>query len=429
MARNRLNVRRIVAAAALLLVVLAGPAASGGPVTITFWHGMSGVLLPAVDELTRDFNKLNPGIVVTAQYQGNYTVLNQKLIAAVAASDPPTISQVFPTWTDQLMRANAIVPVSRFFRGPDGLTDDDLNDIFPILRQSNTFAGSMWTMPFNKSLYLLFYNIDLLKEQNLKVPQTWDEFVTVARALTKEEGGRVLRYGFVVRPNVDYFTTMLLANGGAFLRTEREVAFNSPAGVEALQWLVDLVQKYKVAYVLPGFADADFGAGKVAMYIATNPGLSFAKAAVGGKFQVGLAALPYKKTKDKKTKATILSGTDVAIMARSSPEQQAAAWKYIKFLTSTNGTTRWSLRTYYMPVRRSARDSTLMRVYLRDNPEHKAGLDSLEFAKTEPSMAEWQEIRDIISDAVEQAVLGKASPPQALDAAAQKANRLLQQRK
>ena len=70
-----------------------------------------------------------------------------------------------------------------------------------------------------------------------------------------------------------------------------------------------------------------------------------------------------------------------------------------------------------------------MRVYLRNNPEHKAGLDSLEFARTEPSMAEWQEIRDIISDAVEQALLGKASPQQALDAAAQKANRLLQQRK
>ena len=424
MTRSMLLVARAAFTVALLVAVLSGPVASGGPVTITFWHGMSGVLLPAVDELTRDFNKLNPGIAVNAQYQGNYGVLNQKLIAAVAAGNPPTISQVFPTWTDQLMRANALVPVSRFFRGADGLTEEELNDIFPILRQANTFGGTMWTMPFNKSLYLLFYNADLLKELNLKVPQTWDEFVSAARTLTKEEGGRIVRYGFVVRPNVDYFTTMLLANGGTFLRTEKDVAFNGPAGVEALQWLVDLVQKHKVAYVLPGFADADFGAGKVAMYVATNPGLSFAKAAVGGKFQVGLAPLPYKKTK-----ATILSGTDVAIMARSNPEQQTAAWKYIKFLSSTNGTTRWSLRTYYMPVRRSGRDSTLMRVYLRDNPEHRAGLESLEFARTEPSMAEWQEIRDIISDAVEQALLGKASPQQALDAAALKANRLLQQRK
>ena len=419
------HVLRAVVAALLLVAAFVGPTTAGGPITITFWHGMSGVLQPAVNELTEDFNRLNPGIVVQALYQGNYGALNQKLIAAVAAGNPPTISQVFPTWTDQLIRANAVVPMERFFKGADGLTDEQLNDIIPILRQANTFNGVMWTMPFNKSLYLVFYNVDLFKELNLKVPKTWDEFVAAAKALTKEEGGRVVRYGFVVRPTTDYFTTMLLSNGGAFVKSGgKEVAFNSPAGVEALQWLVDLVNKHKVAYVKPGFADDDFGAGKVAMYFATNPGLSFAKAAVGGKFAVGLAPLPTKTTK-----STLLSGTDVAIMARATPEQQAAAWKYIKFITGTNGTTRWSLKTFYMPVRRSARDSTLMKVYLRDNPEHKAGLDSLEFAKTEPSMAEWQEIRDIISEAVELAILGKATPQQALDQAAAKANRLLAQRK
>lgn len=416
---------RLVLAGILLVAVLIGPSAAAGPVRITFWHGMSGVLAPAVNELTNDFNKLNPGIVVEAIFQGNYGVLNQKLIASVAAGNPPTITQLFPTWTDQLISANAIVPMERFIKGPDGLSAEDVNDIFPLLRSANTFNGVMWTMPFNKSLYLLFYNIDLFKEANVKVPQTWAEFVAAAKALTRVEGGRTTRYGFVIRPTTDYFTTMMLTNGGQFVKTgDKEVAFNNPAGVEALQWLVDLVNKEKAAYVLPGFADADFAAGKVAMYFATNPGYSFALAAVGGKFKVGLAPLPFNRSR-----ATLLSGTDVAIMSKATPEQQAAAWKYIKFITGTNGTTRWSLKTFYMPVRRSGRDSTLMRVFLRDNPEVRAGLDSLEFAKTEPSMAEWQEIRDIISEAVEAALLGKLSPKDALDQAAAKANRLLAQRK
>lgn len=408
----------------LLVVGLVLPGSAAAPVTVTFWHGMSGVLLDPVNELTRDFNQLNPGISVNAQYQGTYAVLNQKLIAAVAAGNPPTITQAFAAWTDQLIRANAIVPIENFIKGPDGLTPDELNDILPVLRQANTFNGVMWTMPFNKSVYLLFYNVDLLKQNNLRVPQTWDELVSVAKALTKEEGGRTTRYGFVVRPDTDYFTTMMLTNGGTFLRGTKEVAFNSAAGVEALQFLVDLVQKHKVAYVLPGFADADFGAGKVAMYVATNPGLSFAKAAVAEKFEIGLAPLPFKTTR-----ATLISGTDVAISAKATPEQQAAAWKYIKFITGTIGTTRWSLRTFYMPVRRSGRESTLMQVYLRNNPEHRAGLDSLAFAQTEPNIAEWNEIRDIIRDAVEAALLGKATPKQALDDAAAKANRLLAQRK
>lgn len=174
--------------AVLLVASLVVPTIAGGPVAITFWHGMSGVLQPAVAELTNDFNKLNPGIVVNAQYQGNYGQLNQKLIAAVAAGNPPTITQAFGNWTDQLIRANAIIPMEKFIRGPDGLSDEELNDILPTLRRANTFGGVMWTMPFNKSLYLLFYNADLMKQSNLKVPQTWDELVAVAKALTKEEG-------------------------------------------------------------------------------------------------------------------------------------------------------------------------------------------------------------------------------------------------
>jgi len=413
------------AISAVLAVTFGLPAVAGGTVTVTFWHGMSGVLNPAIMELTNDFNKLNPGIVVDAQYQGTYGTLNQKLIAAVAAGSPPTISQVFPNWTDQLIRARAIVPMERFIKGPDGLSEEEVADIFPILRQENTFDGVMWTMPFNKSLYLLFYNEDLLKQYNLKVPETWEDLLAASRALTREEGGRTVRYGFVVRPTTDYFLLMLITNGGEFLRPgNREVAFNSEAGVEGLQFLVDLVQKHKVAYVLSAFADADFGAGKVAMYYATSPGLAFAKAAVAGRFTIGLAQVPYRKTR-----ATLLSGTDVAIMAKAAPEQQAAAWKYIKFITGTTGTARWFMRTFYMPVRRSARDSTLAQVYLRQNPEHRAGLDSLATARTAPNLAEWQEIRDIIQDAVEEAVLGKKTPRRALDDAAVKANRLLQQRK
>jgi len=84
---------------------------------------------------------------------------------------------------------------------------------------------------------------------------------------------------------------------------------------------------------------------------------------------------------------------------------------------------------FYMPVRRSARDSTLARVYLQQNPEHRAGLDSLAVARTAPNIAEWQEIRDIIQEAVEEAVLGKKTAKQALDDAAVKANKLLSQRK
>lgn len=136
------NLARVCAAGLLLGIALTLPTSAGGPVTITFWHGMSGVLQPAVNELTEDFNKLNPGIVVQAQYQGNYGVLNQKLIASVAAGNPPTISQVYANWTLVLIKANAIIPMERFIKGPDGLSAENINDILAPLRQANTFDGA-----------------------------------------------------------------------------------------------------------------------------------------------------------------------------------------------------------------------------------------------------------------------------------------------
>src|SRR5574337_541860 len=116
---------------------------------------------------------------------------------------------------------------------------------------------------------------------------------------------------------------------------------------------------------------------------------------------------------------------NLAIFAKATPEQQVAAWKYVKFLTSPVGTARWSVRTFYMPVRRSALNSTLMQVALRQDPDLRAGIDSVLLAKTEPGVAEWQEIRDIVDGAVEAALFGKMTPKEALDGAAAKANRLL----
>ncbi len=70
-----------------------------------------------------------------------------------------------------------------------------------------------------------------------------------------------------------------------------------------------------------------------------------------------------------------------------------------------------------------------MQVYLRQNPEQRAGIDTVLLARTEPNIAEWEEIRTIVEHAVEQALVGKTPPKQALDEAAAKANQLLAQRK
>ncbi len=407
---------------ALALALATGSVAlAAEKVTITFWHAMGGPLGDSLNDLVAAFNATHPDIEVKSQYQGNYGALNQKILAAVAAKKPPTVAQVYSNWTDQLVEAGALAPMEDFIPGPGGLTDKEYKDIVPVFRSSNTFDGKFFTMPFNKSLYVMFYNVDALRDKELKPPANWKQLLEVAKALTVEKDGKITRYGFALRPNGDYFALFFFPNGGKWLSDDgKKAAFNSKAGVEALQFMVDLVHKYKVAYYIPGYLDQDFAAGKTAIYFTSTPGRPYAEKAVAGKFKVGIAPIPYSKSK-----STPVAGTDLAIFAAASKAEQTAGWEFVKFLTNTENTAKFSIASYYLPVRQSAIESDRMKKYFAGDPYNKVGVNQLPYAVFDPPKAAWNKIRNYISDAVEKALLLKATPKEALDEAVAKANQEL----
>ncbi|MCR4401813.1 MAG: ABC transporter substrate-binding protein [Firmicutes bacterium] len=407
----------------LLVMVLSGFCAVSADtkVTITFWHGMGSALGKTLDELVAQFQKQNPGIVVKAEYQGSYSALSQKIMASLAAKKPPTVAQAYGNWVAEYVKSGAVKPVEDFFAGSGGLSKDEIEDFWPELRVGCTFNGKMYTLPFNKSVAIYIYNLSALKESGLKAPSTWEELLAACKATTVVKDGKTVRYGMVLRPNVDYFANLLFTNGGRYLdESGRKAVFNSPEGVEALQFMVDMLHKHKVAYYIPGYADADFGAGKTCGYFATSASYSYTDSAVGAKFEWGIGPIPYKKRP-----AAPVAGTDLVMFAAATPEEQQAAWKFMKWLTSPTQTAYWAVKTGYIPVRRSALYLRQMQEWMAANPRNAASLNALKFAVTDPNIAEWQEIREVISQAVEEAFLLKASPKQALDKAAQKVDAIL----
>lgn len=407
----------------LLVMLLAGfsSVSATSKVTITFWHGMGSALGKTLDELVAEFQKQNPDIIVKAEYQGNYGALNQKIMAALAAKKPPTMAQAYGNWVAEYVKSGAVKPVEDFFAGPGGLSKDEIEDFWPELRVGCTFNGKMYTLPFNKSVAIYIYNLTALKEAGLEPPKTWEELLAASKAMTVVKDGKVTRYGMVLRPNVDYFANLLFTNGGRYLDPSgKKAVFNGPEGVEALQFMVDMLHKYKIAYYIPGYADADFGAGKTCGYFATSASYSYTDKAVGGKFEWGIGPIPYKKGP-----AAPVAGTDLVMFASATPEEQQAAWKFMKWLTSPTQTAYWAINTGYIPVRRSALYLRQMKEWMAANPRNAASLNALKFAVTDPNIAEWQDIREIISQAVEEAFLAKATPREALDKAAEKVNALL----
>lgn len=409
-----------------MLVMALGPVSAGAApkkVEVTFWHAMGAQLGDTLNSLVNQFNSSQDEVFVKAEYQGNYNALSQKIIGALVARKPPTIAQVYGNWAAEYIASDALVPMEQFINGPDGLTQKDKDDIWAGLWAATKFNGTIYTIPFNKSVYVMVYNKDAFKEAGItSVPKTWQELVQAAIKLTKKgPDGKIERYGIALRPNVDIYSCFFFSNGGQWLKPDgKTLAVTSSAGVEALQFMTDLLHKYKVAYYIPGYIDQDFAAGKCAIYFTTSPGLSYVEKSVAGKFQWAVAPLPYKS---KELQATPLAGTDIAMFKQASQAEREAAWKFIKWLIKPENVAKWAIETSYIPIRKSA--LALMGDYFLKYPHMRQSVEQLPYIKYDPNLSSWYDARGKLSEAVETAFLQKASPKEALEAAAKECDKLI----
>jgi len=414
----------LVALSLILALALGSASLAASKVTITFWHAMGAQLGATLEGLVKDFNETHPDIVVKAEYQGNYGALQQKLTGALVAQKPPTVSQVYGNWAAEFITSNALVPIENFVNGPNGMSKLEVDDIYEGLRKASMINGKWYTMPFNKSVYVLVYNKTALDEVGITAPPaTWQELLTAANKLTKRnDKGEFIRSGIGLRDNIDLFACFYFASGGEWLDKDGKLAIGGATGQKALQFMVDMLNKYKVAAYMSGYWDADFGAGKTAMYMTSSPGLSYTESAVAGKFEWGVAPLP---ASDLKYRATPVAGTDLAIYSKSTKAEQDAAWTFVKWMVEPTQTAKWAIGTSYIPVRKSALYLGIMKEYFAKNPKAEQSLKQLNYIKYDPNLAAWNGIRGDISTAVQKAFLAKATVAEALAEAVTVGNKKL----
>ncbi|HOA15495.1 MAG TPA: ABC transporter substrate-binding protein [Bacillota bacterium] len=420
----RKRIFTLVALSLVLALALGSASFAASKVTITFWHAMGAQLGKTLEALVADFNATHPNIEVKAEYQGNYGALQQKLTGALVAQKPPTVSQVYGNWAAEFITSNALVPIENFVNGPNGMSKLEVEDIFEGLRKASIINGKWYTMPFNKSVYVLVYSKAAFAEAGIeKAPATWQDLLTAANKLTKKnDKGEFIRSGIGLRDNIDIFACFYFASGGEWLDKDGKLAIGGATGQKALQFMVDLLNKYKVAAYMSGYWDADFGAGKTAMYLTSSPGLSYTESSVAGKFEWGVAPIP---ASEPRFAATPVAGTDLAIYSKSTKAEQDAAWTFVKWMVEPVQTAKWAIGTSYIPVRKSALYLNIMKEFFAKNPKAEQSLKQLNYIKYDPNLAAWNGIRGDISTAVQKAFLAKATVAEALNEAVAVGNKKL----
>ena len=410
----------------LLATAISLIAGAAGAVDLTMYYpvAVGGPVTKIIDDMVDRFHKENPDIKVQAVYSGNYTDTMTKAMTAMKGGQPPQLSVLLSTELFSLMDENAIVPI-------DGLVTDRawLDSFYPAFMENGRTDGKTWSIPFQRSTIVLYWNKDAFKEAGLdpnKPPATWDEMVEISKKLVKKDAsGNVTRWGIEI-PSTGYGYWMLQAlaiQNGQKLANEagNKVYLDDKDTVQALSYWVDLSRKHGVmptGSVEWGTLRTDFTEGKTAMMWHTTGNLTAVKD--NAKFDFGVAMLPAKERRGSPT-----GGGSFYVFKSATPEQQKAAMTFIRWMTTPERAAEWSMKTGYVAVSPAAYKTEAMMKYAKDFPAALVARDQLDHAVAELSVHENGRIYKIVNDAIQAAVTGAQKPEEALDAAQKQAGRVL----
>ena len=278
--------------------------------------------------------------------------------------------------------------------------------------------GSQYGLPATFSDVLLFYNKDLFDAAGLDYPSpdwTWDDELAAAEQLTDPGAGV---WGDFQPIQFFEFYKVLAQNGGSFFNEDRtQVTFNSPAGVEAAEWLIN-----KVGNVMPTDADmggqddaALFMAGNLAMW---HTGIWMFSAVADAPVEWDVALEPGNVQKAHH----FFSNAAVASSTTAHPEA-ARAW--VAFLTGSDEAVGTRIASSWELA--AVSDLSLFEPYLAQTPpeSREVVFEALEFIVVPPVIERQTEMQDIVTQELERAKLGQVTVQEALDSAAAQVQQLL----
>ncbi|MBI4428347.1 MAG: ABC transporter substrate-binding protein [Ignavibacteriales bacterium] len=419
-----------------LAIAIAGcgkETSSGNKVVITFWHSYVSSTVPALNELLAKFQEEHPNIEVRAQYVPTGDALIQKIVTAVQSKTAPDVSWIHSNFLPDLVQSGAIYRMDEFMTGPQSLSKEDLDDIFPALLQQARWRDTLYSMPMEATCIGLLYNKELFRKSGLdpdKPPATWEELRQTAKKLTLDEDGdgKNEQAGFFVPvfpasgPWGDWmvwqwYAFLFQAGGDVINANQTKMLFDSEAGVQALSLWKNIYSELKLARFTIDYEVA-FASKQLAM--ALDGPWNIPRWSKFKNLDWMIAPLPAGPAK----RATVAGGEYLAIFRQS--EHPKEAWEFVKWVIRPEIQAFWSMKSGYLPVRRSVHDVKEYQEYLNANPALKAYVDQLEVGQTaSPIDYNSLKISRNIADAIERATLGGNDPRTELAQAAAKSNTLL----
>jgi ABC-type glycerol-3-phosphate transport system substrate-binding protein len=399
-----------------------------GGLKISFWNGLTGSDGTTLNAMLAQFVEENPDVSVTTEIIP-WGTLYTKLQAAFVAGQPPDLFVLHASEIPQFYSYGALMDLSSWYTtGGGSIPAED----FAQPGFGGAFVdGVPYGVPLDNHGRGTWINVDLFEaagvsSEDADQPANYEELVEMLQKLTLDANGNnaaspdfdpenVVQWGTAIEWAYVEFESYLWGNGGSIISEDGKTAtINSEEGVDALQKMYDMIYTYHVAPPPAGFDSwQGFSTGVVA---ALPTGSWFRNFAVE---QTDINSKVWSVFPVGKERAAWFGSHVFMVPSTASGEKLEAAKKLIEWVTEHQ--VDWAA-SGQVPARISAQQAL--------DPENYPtniylGADFQKFGRMEVVTPVILELQAAIDPELSAALNGQKTPKEALDAAAERMQQVL----
>ena len=422
---------------------LAYPAA----IEIRVWHGMSGAPAAELDRLIARYNASQKEFRVASYFLGPYDdVMADDIKIRRGTRRAPHIVQVQDGATADMMRSGfarplfELVPKSRPKRGQRSHQNADAKYLPAVAAYFSDAEGRLLALPFTAATPVLYYNRDAFRQAQLDPelpPKTWYEAAKTLGVLVESGqscGLTTAWQSWVLVENMSAWHNQRFATQGNGMASaagvsDARLTFNTRLMV---RWISMLSSWNKAGYFTysgrKDEAEARFASGECAML--TSSSAAYVRLRKRAGFDLGVAQLPYYDDFDDAPQNTLVGGSALWVLAGASAAQYRGVTSFFAYLSRPQVQVEWQERTGGVPLTTAAYELMRKQGFYRSHPEQEVAVRQLLAKPTEDSggirLGGLRFIRGIIDEELESVWNDKKTPLDALNAAVQRGNLLLE---
>jgi len=376
--------------------------------------------------LAEEFMKRNPDVKINLLAPAvAYNEGHQQVLRSAVTGNAPDVFfsgyHLLGELVTTLKARNQITDLGPMIEADGGKAFLDKN-YTPQMAALGVVDGKQYGLPVNASSPIMFINADLVKKAGgdpEKMPTTFPELIALAKKIRATDGKVAgMAYDIGGWPDDWLWQAMIYQQGGELVDpATKKVAFDNQIGLNALKLMRQFVTDAGQPILDWDQARQQFGAGLTGFMFSTPAHVQTIEGLVGDRFKLTTTTFPL----EDKVKGGVPTGGNAAVIIAQDKAKQAAAWKYLKWVTGPEAQNMIVRITGYLPTNKLATGPDFLAPYYAEHPNVKTA--SLQADKSRPwagypggdSVRIWRTQRDIIASVMRGEVTPEAGLRQIVD--------------